>query len=121
MQILGIPSLWFYSFHLVVQPCLPDHQYSSNTVNDNQCGPETVDRGMQTDIGMEEMAEFMELKKRFENPNAIMRDLFIEKVTASDKSVKQYTGVPSKSMLNGLYGKMFSLYVWYANYTCTLW
>ena len=66
---------------------------------------------MQTDTGMEEMAEFMELKKRFENPNAIMRDLFIEKVTASDKSVKQYTGVPSKSMLNGLYGKMFSLYV----------
>ena len=66
---------------------------------------------MQTDIGMEEMARFLEFKKRFENPNAIMKDLFIEKVTASNKSEKQYTGLPSKSMLNGLYGKMFSLYV----------
>ena len=71
------------------QPCLPDHQYSSTTVNDNQFGPETVDTGMQTDNWVEEMAEFMELKKRFENPDAIMRDVFIEKVTASDNSVKQ--------------------------------
>lgn len=44
---------------------------------------------MQTDIGMDEMAEFMELKKRFENLDAIMRDVSIEKVTVSVNSVKQ--------------------------------
>ena len=38
---------------------------------------ETVDKGTKTDIGMKEMAEFMELKKIFENPDAIMKDVFI--------------------------------------------
>ncbi|XP_061190781.1 uncharacterized protein LOC133198829 [Saccostrea echinata] len=90
------------TLNTVVQPCHPDHEYASAAVGDSH-GPDTVDCGIQTDFGMEEMVELMALKKKFENPDALMRNLFIEKVTATDRSVKQYTGIPSKSMLHGLY------------------
>ncbi|XP_062568176.1 uncharacterized protein LOC134230395 isoform X1 [Saccostrea cucullata] len=90
------------TLNTVVQPCQPDHEYASAAVGESH-GPDTVDSGIQTDIGMEEMEELMALKKKFENPDALMRNLFIEKVTATDRSVKQYTGIPSKSMLHGMY------------------
>lgn len=53
---------------------------------------------------MTEMTELLNIKEKSQNPNVVLRELFYE-VTTNDKSVKKFTGLPSKSMLDGLYGK----------------
>jgi hypothetical protein len=45
----------------------------------------------------------MEMKTKLQHKKGLMRDCFIENVTQSDRAVKQYTGLPSKSILNGLF------------------
>lgn len=86
--------------------CPPDHEYAlESSSHDNKTPLETVEIGIQTDLGMAEMTELLNIKEKSQNPDAVLRELFTNKVTANDKSVKKYTGLPSKSMLNGLYGK----------------
>lgn len=91
---------------LGVSQCPPDHEYAlTSSSHDNKTPLETVEIGIQTDLGMAEMTELLNIKEKTQNPDAVLRELFTNKVTANDKSVKKYTGLPSKSMLNGLYGK----------------
>lgn len=56
---------------------------------------ETVEIGIQTDVGMAEMTELLNIKEKSQNPDAVLGELFTNKVTANDKSVKKYTGLPS--------------------------
>lgn len=50
------------------------------------------------------MTELLNIKEKSQNPDAVLRELYICKVTANEKSVKNYTGLPIKSMLEGIYG-----------------
>uniref|UniRef100_A0A8W8LPM1 Uncharacterized protein n=1 Tax=Magallana gigas TaxID=29159 RepID=A0A8W8LPM1_MAGGI len=52
---------------------------------------------------MAEMTELRNIKEKSQNPDAVLRELYICKVTANEKSVKKYTGLPMKSMLDGRY------------------
>lgn len=79
---------------------MPDHDYLATSA---QITRETADIEVQTDLGMEEITELLGLKTKFQNPDAVMRELFVQKVTSSDRNVTQYTGVPSKSILDGLF------------------
>lgn len=81
---------------------MPDHDYLATSA---QITRETADIGVQRDLGMEEMTELLGLKTKSQNPDAVMMELFVQKVTSSDRNVKQYTGVPSKSILDGLFYK----------------
>lgn len=87
-----------------VSQCPPDYEYAlSSSSHDNRTPLETVEIGIQTDVGMAEMTELINIKEKSQNPDAVLRELFTNKVTANDESVKKYTGLPSKSMLDGLY------------------
>lgn len=95
-----------------VSQCPPDYEYAlSSSSHDNRTPLETVEIGIHTDVGMAEMTELINIKEKSQNPDAVFRELFTNKVTANDESVKKYTGLPSKSMLDGLYGK----FVFYHN------
>lgn len=69
---------------------MPDHDYLATSA---QITRETADIGVQTDLGMGEMTELLGLKTKSQNPDAVMMELFVQKVTSSDRNVKQYTGV----------------------------
>lgn len=91
---------------LGVSQCTPDHEYALTSFShDNKTPLETVELGIQTDLGMAEMTELLNIKEKSQNPDAVLRKLITNRVTANDKSVKKYTGLPSKSMLNVLHGK----------------
>lgn len=70
--------------------------------------PEFVDEGTQTDISLEDMQKaehtLKNMQEKMEKRDDLLRDSFVQKVTESDESVRQYTGVPSKEVLNGLFG-----------------
>lgn len=87
-----------------VSQCPPDYEYAlSSSSHDNRTPLETVEIGIHTDVGMAEMTELINIKEKSQNPDAVFRELFTNKVTANDEIVKKYTGLPSKSMLDGLY------------------
>ena len=44
-----------------------------------------------------------------DNSGSLLRDLFVKKITRDDKSVCNYTGIPSKFQLTGLYGKYIKI------------
>ena len=66
---------------------------------------ETCDSGSQTDITMGDMDALLDSKKKMDNPDQLLKTLFVDKVTRNDKSVKRYTGLPSKDILTGAFGK----------------
>lgn len=78
-----------------VSQCPPDHEYALTSSHDNRTPLETVEIGIQTDVGMAEMTELLNIKEKSQNPDAVLGELFTNKVTANDKSVKKYTGLPS--------------------------
>ena len=47
--------------------------------------------------------ELSELKSKLDDKSKLKRELFLETVLASDKSVHRYTGMPSLSILNGIF------------------
>lgn len=80
---------------LGVSQCPPDHEYALTSSHDNRTPLETVEIGIQTDVGMAEMTELLNIKEKSQDPDAVLGELFTNKVTANDKSVKKYTGLPS--------------------------
>lgn len=42
--------------------------------------------------------------KSLNDPNKLMRDLFIEKITKDESSIQQYTGIPLKKIFAGAFG-----------------
>lgn len=86
----------------------PDHNYIGFSSPPNT--KEAAEMERQTDIGMDEMTELLDLKTKSQNPDAVMKE-FVRKVTSSDKSVKQSTGVPLKPMLDELYCKYMHQYL----------
>ena len=61
----------------------------------------------QTDISMEDISRLLLLEKKCEDPNTLLKESFIRKVTETDASVMQYTGVQTKSMLMGMFGNYY--------------
>ena len=61
-----------------------------------------------TFIGMEEFEKFRE---KLANKDNLSRDLFIWKITDSDKSVQQYTDILTKAVLDGLFGNLLFVLV----------
>lgn len=58
-----------------VSQCPPDHEYALTSSHDNRTPLETVEIGIQTDVGMAEMTE---LKEKSQNPDAVLRELFLQ-------------------------------------------
>ena len=65
---------------------------------------ETKDSSTQTDLTMTDLESLEQQKIRMDNPEKLLRDLVVQKITKDDTSVHQYTGIPSKKMLNGIFG-----------------
>lgn len=46
--------------------------------------------GIQTYLGMAEMTELLNIKEKSQNPGAVLRELFTNKVTSNDKREEIY-------------------------------
>ena len=86
---------------LVDSNVLREHSY------DISCKKEVefCDASCQTNLAFDDMEYLESCRNKLANKGELLRDMFVEKVTESDKNVQQYTGIPSKSVLNGLFGK----------------
>ena len=78
-----------------------DHPYCES----GEEPPTTTTTGCQTDISFDEMDT---MQRCLNDKDAFFRDIFVEKVTRSDASVRQYTGVPSIAILLGLFNIIHS-------------
>ena len=63
-----------------------------------------TDSSTQTNLTMTEIGALEQRVKCQDNPEKLLRDLFVEKITKDDSSIQQYTGIPSKKILNGAFG-----------------
>ena len=64
-----------------------------------------ISTGCQTDISFDQM-EYME--RCINDKDSFIREVLVEKVTKSDSSVRQYTGIPSITLLFGLLNIKYS-------------
>lgn len=78
-----------------------DHPYCDTGNNE----PITISTECQTDISFVQM-EYME--RCVNDKDSFFREVFVEKVTSSDSSVRQYTGIPSIALLFGLFNIIYS-------------
>ncbi|XP_062577471.1 uncharacterized protein LOC134239316 [Saccostrea cucullata] len=76
-----------------------DHDYGEHTriIHSN------ADASTQTGFSMTDIDNLQQKAKQLDDPDTLLRDLFIAKVTKSDSSVQQYTGIPSKRILDGTF------------------
>lgn len=72
--------------------------------------PEPVDMSTQKDLTGEGIKllqrQTREMKAKLSDKEALLRDCFLENVIKSDVSVKHYTGLPSKPILDGLFSSI---------------
>ncbi|XP_069116882.1 uncharacterized protein [Argopecten irradians] len=78
-----------------------DHDYVDS--NGSISNPEQCDNWTQTSLTMKDLEQLEGLQQKFEDPDKLMRDLFIEKVTKDDQSIRKYTGIPTERMLEGFF------------------
>ena len=78
-----------------------DHPYCDVETKDSFL----VSTGCQTDVSFDQM-EYME--RCINDKDSFFREVFVEKVTKSDSSVRQYTGIPSITLLFGLFNIIYS-------------
>ncbi|XP_033724574.1 uncharacterized protein LOC117314614 [Pecten maximus] len=84
-----------------------DHRYSvrQTLISDSHT---SRDAAVQTDLSMFDIQDtsqkLEDLEQKLANKDTLLRDLFVDKVTRTDESVMQYTGIPSKDLLFGLFG-----------------
>ncbi|XP_056021427.1 uncharacterized protein LOC130054751 [Ostrea edulis] len=93
MNIISYPSTDTY---VEVEHCYT----GTHRVDDVQ----TREIGIQTSMTSADIDRLEKKGKRLDNPDQLMRELFVTKVTKNDKSVQKYTGLPSKQSLGGLFG-----------------
>ena len=67
--------------------------------------PFLISTGFQTDVSFDQM-EYME--RCINGKDSFFREVFVEKVTKSDSSVRQYTGIRSITVLFGLFNIVHS-------------
>ena len=63
-----------------------------------------VETSTQTDLTMCDIEALEQRTKQLDDPDKLLRNLFVNKVTKDDSSVQQYLGVPSKRILDGTFG-----------------
>nr|XP_022293958.1 uncharacterized protein LOC111104349 isoform X2 [Crassostrea virginica] len=80
---------------------LVDHPYCDVENKD----PILISTGCQTDLSFDQM-EYME--RCINDKDSFFREVFVEKVTKSDSSVRQYTGISSITLLFGLFNIIYS-------------
>lgn len=78
-----------------------DHCYISGSFCSNDMS--TRDIGIQTTLTTADIKVLEEKSTKLEDPEKLMRELFVNKVVKDDKNVQMYTGLPSKTILNGVY------------------
>lgn len=88
------------TFHFYSDKIVRDHNYIGVS-NSYSCD----DSSTQTDLTMSDIDVLEQSGKRLNDPDKLMRDLFIEKITKDDSSIQQYTGFPSKKIFAGAFGK----------------
>lgn len=79
-----------------------DHCYISGSFCSNDMS--TRDIGIQTTLTTADIKVLEEKSTKLEDPEKLMREPFVNKVVKDDKNVQMYTGLPSKTILNGVYG-----------------
>ncbi|XP_056002983.1 uncharacterized protein LOC130049438 [Ostrea edulis] len=62
-----------------------------------------VESSTQTDLKMTDIGAMEQRVKELDDPDKLLRDLFEEKVTKDDSSIRHYTGIPSKKILDGAF------------------
>jgi hypothetical protein len=68
---------------------------------------------MQTDLTMEDICNMEAISRE---TDSILKQKFVDKIIQSDSSVRRYLGVPSISMLFGIFGEKYIYYQ--LNYKC---
>ncbi|XP_062587939.1 THAP domain-containing protein 11-like [Saccostrea cucullata] len=85
-----------------------DHSYMSKEKSLDR--PEPVEMSTQTDLTGEDIEllrrQTTEMKAKLADKETLIRDCFLENVVKSDQSVKHYTGLPSKPILDGLFSSI---------------
>ncbi|XP_062587752.1 uncharacterized protein LOC134249411 [Saccostrea cucullata] len=76
-----------------------DHIYSKQSV-EPRCSEDFVDFAVQTDLTMKDIHHMETMTKETDH---IHREHFVNRITQSDSAVRRYLGVPSITMLFGLF------------------
>ncbi|XP_061191028.1 uncharacterized protein LOC133199197 [Saccostrea echinata] len=86
---------------------LLEHSYSvasTSTMKSMGCDSLFTDTGIQTDMSLTSINDILseneELKKIIDDKDTLLRDIFLEKVTKSDDSIRKFTGLPSLQIFN---------------------
>jgi hypothetical protein len=60
------------------------------------------DSSYQTYLSLKDIQELERCRKKMDSKDELLRDLFVSKVTDSDRSTQQCTGLPSKPVFEGV-------------------
>jgi hypothetical protein len=63
------------------------------------------DSSCQTDLSLKDIQELERCRKKMDSKDELLRDLFVSKVTDSDRGIQQYTGLPSKPVFEGIFSE----------------
>lgn len=87
------------TFHFYLEKIVRDHNYIGVSYFYG-CD----DSSTQTDLTMSDIDVLEQSVKRLNDPDKLMRDLFIEKITKDESSIQQSTGFQSKKIFAGAFG-----------------
>lgn len=80
-----------------------DHIYCKRSI-ESRCSEDFVDSAVQTDLTMDDIHHMETMTKETDH---ILREQFVNRITRSDSAVRKYLGIPSITMLFGIFGKLF--------------
>jgi len=78
---------------------LIEHSYSNASASTTGTNRATTDAAIQTDMTLSDIDKILidnkNLKEKLDDKDTLFKNIFIEKVTKSDESVRKYTGLPN--------------------------
>ena len=81
-----------------------DHCYSRATIRTGKMEDLFIDQGTQTDLTADDIEQVIlensSLKATLKDKSKLFKEIFIEKITKSDKSIRKYTGLPNLEVFN---------------------
>ena len=87
-------------------PLLIEHSYSNASASTTGTNRATTNAAVQTDMTLSDIDKILidnkNLKEKLDDKDTLFKNIFIEKVTKSDESVRKYTGLPNLEIFNSI-------------------
>ena len=83
-----------------------EHSYSNASASTTGTNQATTDAEVQKDMTLSDIDKILignkNLKEKLDVKDTLFKNIFIEKVTKSDESVRKYTGLPNLEIFNSI-------------------